>query len=262
MNSQPQMPTLMPLTPVVKKLMIVNVAIWFFLQVVLEGFILPEKWITLYGSLIPIATFDKFFVWQPFTYMFLHGREVTHILFNMLMLWMTGSELESRWGSRFFLVYYLVAGVGAAILYLMIVIGYGLITGEPKGWMSPVVGASGAIFGLLVAYGILFGERIVHFMMIFPMKAKHFVWILCAILGVTLLNDGLVGGDVAHLAHLGGIVSGYLFLKVWSHWEKGRAFNSGGGKRARRADGRRNLRLVVNNDTKKADASSGPKYWN
>jgi membrane associated rhomboid family serine protease len=256
MNYSPNMPVSIPFTPMVKRLMIANVAIWLVLQVIVEQFFLPGRWVTLYGGLLPLATFDKFFLWQPFTYMFLHSMSVTHILFNMLMLWMTGSELEGRWGSRFFLGYYLVCGVGAALLYLAVIIGYGLITGNPKGWTSPVIGASGAIFGLLVAYGMIFGERIVYFMMIFPMKAKYFVMILGAILMVTMINEGLVGGDVAHLAHLGGLVTGFVFLKFWTWTEQRRWKN-----RTSRTQNQRRLRLIVNNDERRDDPN-GPRYWN
>ena len=250
MSYSSQMQTIAPISPTVKRLIFINVAVWLGLQVIVEQFFLPGK-ITPYLSLIPLLVFDKFFIWQPITYMFLHSLSVTHILFNMLMLWTTGTELENRWGSRFFLLYYFVSGIGAALLYTAVVIGLGLATGNPRGWMSPVIGASGAIFGLLLAYGILFGERIVYFMMIFPMKAKYFVMILGAILMVTMVNEGIVGGDVAHLAHLGGIVSGFVFLKLWTWRERSQWKN-------RSPKGNRKLRLVVDNDKRQ----DGPKYWN
>ena len=113
--------------------------------------------------------------------MFVHAMGVFHILFNMLVLWWFGAELELRWGSRFFLTYYLVCGVGAGAIYLIGTLGYALITGNVLPLAVPLVGASGATYGLLLAYGILFGERIIYFMMLFPMKAKYFTMIIGAV---------------------------------------------------------------------------------
>jgi membrane associated rhomboid family serine protease len=243
---------IVPITPVVRVLIIINVVVWLGLQMIIERFFLHDPYISEYLSLIPSLVVHKFFVWQLFTYMFLHSSNVMHILFNMLMLWWLGGELEQRWGSRFFITYYLVSGVGAAIIYVLGILVYTLISGSIVGWNTPVVGASGAIFGLLIAYGLIFGERIVHFMMIFPMKARYFVMILGAVEVMNLINSGVAGSDVATLAHLGGLLSGFLFLKFYtrfqqSHWRKK------GSKRGR------GLKLVVNNDKKDKD---GPRYWN
>lgn len=248
-----------PLTKVVKALLIINIGIWLFLEVILEHYILHAPVVSDYLALVPLDLVDHFFIWQPVTYMFLHAVDITHILFNMLMLWWVGSELEQHLGSRFFLTYYLTCGVGAALLYSLILIVYGLITHNPLGWQNPVIGASGAIFGLLVAYGMLFGERVIYFMMLFPMKAKHFVMILGGILIANLLSEGLVGSDgVAHLAHLGGAVTGYLFMKGWSRYQRS-SWRTEGGRSGRR--GGRRLKLVVNNKDSKSK-NEGPRYWN
>src|SRR4051812_23087548 len=115
----PQLQTVLPMTPMVKKLVIANVAVWMVLQVIVEQFFLKIPYVTSYFSLSPMMVIEHFFVWQPFTYMFLHAANSPwHILFNMLMLWWLGAELEMRWGGRFFLLYYFVCGVGAAILYV------------------------------------------------------------------------------------------------------------------------------------------------
>lgn len=251
-----QMSSLVPFTPMVKILMIINVAIWFVGQMIVEQFILSEPYISGFLSLIPAYVFEKFFVWQLVSYMFLHSSNVFHILFNMLMLWWLGSELEQRWGSRFFLAYYLASGVGAAIIYCIGLFIYTMATGSVSGWLSPVVGASGAIFGLLVAYGIIFGERVVYFMMVFPMKAKYFVMILGAIEMINLMNSGVAGSQVANLAHLGGLLAGYLFLITYTKFKQGRWRKQTSGRG-------RGLKLVVNNDEKK-DKKDGddPKYWN
>lgn len=244
-----------PMTPVVKALLIANVGIWVGLQLI--GSMIASKvfgvdlsLIRIFG-LVPNNVVYNFFVWEPLTYMFLHAMNPFHVVFNMLMLWWLGGELEQRWGSKFFLTYYLASGVGAGLIYTAVVAIFGLF--GPAPWLAPVVGASGAIFGLMLAYGIIFGERIVYFMMLFPMRAKYFVMILGGIEIVTLLNNGIGGSDVANLAHVGGIVSGFIFLRGFTFFQQ-RKWRKASGKRGR------GLKLVVNNDTKKDD--NGPKYWN
>jgi membrane associated rhomboid family serine protease len=116
-----------------------------------------------------------------------------------------------------------------------------------------VVGASGAIFGLLLAYGMIFGERVVTFMMLFPMRAKYFVMILGGVEIATLLGGG--HGRVANLAHIGGLAAGFLFLQVYTRLQQSR-WRKQGSKR-----GGRGLRLVVNNP-KNDEKKDGPKYWN
>jgi membrane associated rhomboid family serine protease len=239
-----------PITPVVKWLMIINVAVWFVFQIILEGF-LHIPFTTFFG-LFPGKVLFQFEIWQLGTYMFLHSMQVTHILFNMLMLWFFGAELEQRWGSKFFLIYYLTSGIGAAILYCLGVWAYALITGSQTGLIVPVIGASGAIFGLLLAQGILFGERIVYFFMLFPMKTKFFVMIMGLVQLASLMTSSVSGGEVAYLAHLGGLVSGFLCLQV-----KGYMSRRDLKKKAKNKS--RNLRLVVDNERKKDET---PKYWN
>lgn len=251
---QMQMGMMVPVTPVVRWLIGICVVVWLVLQVIVEGYVLKGPYITQVFSLVPELFLTKFFIWQPLTYMFLHSRNVFHIVFNMLLLWWTGSELESRWGSKFFLAYYLVSGIGAGIIYGVVVALHAAIFGTSAVWITPVVGASGAIFGLMLAYGIIFGERVVYFMMVFPMRAKYFVMILGGVEVVTLLNNGMTG-DVANLAHLGGIVSGFLFLQGYTRFKQ---------KRWRKQSGRRGrgLKLVVNNEKKDGKNGGPPKYWN
>jgi len=257
-GSGPMQLQVVPVSPWVKKLIIFNVGIWFFLQVLLEGLILGQGAISAFLSLTPKLTIEYFFIWQPFTYMFLHSNSVFHILFNMISLWFFASELEYRWGAKAFLKYYLICGVGAALVYLMGVVAVGLYQGrEPFVYGIPVIGASGAVFGILLAYGILFGERVIYFFGVFPIKARYFVMIIGAIEVVSLLNSGLGGSQVANLAHIGGLVSGYVYLVIWTRFLQKR------WRGAKKSKGRRNLRLVVNNtDKKKSDDSDGPKYWN
>lgn len=239
-----QFQMMVPFTGVVKKLVIINLAVWFVLQIIIEQFLLSSPWITGTFGLQP-GQLLEFYIWQPVTYMFLHDVNPFHILFNMLILWWLGAELENQWGRRFFTLYYFVCGVGAALIYSAGVIGYSLLSGRLDPLYMPVIGASGAGFGLMLAYGIVFGERIVYFMFVFPLKAKYFVMILGAVELVMLLNQGIGGGGkVANLAHLGGIISGFLFLNFWTIWRRRRRPPGGGRK----------LRLVVDNE-------NTPKYW-
>jgi membrane associated rhomboid family serine protease len=238
-----------PLTPVVKWLLIINVAVWFIFQVMMEGF-LRVPFTSIFG-LFPGKVLYEFQIWQLVSYMFLHSMQVTHILFNMLMLWFFGAELEQRWGSKFFFIYYMFSGIGAAILYCLGVWGYSLYTGSQMGMIVPVVGASGAVFGLLLAQGIIFGDRIVYFFMLFPMKNRWFVAIMGFIQIASMMTSGVSGAETAYLAHLGGLASGYICLKLkdWS--------TKNDLKKRSKAKGR-NLRLVVDNE--KSDKP--PKYWN
>lgn len=245
-------PTVAPFTKTVKALVIANVAIWVVGVLILQGIFLKTPVLFQTLGLVPDRFLFNFWFWQPFTYMFLHSSSVFHVLFNMLILWWFGSELEMKWGSRFFLIYYMVSGVGAALLYLACVFVYSLITADSLPLMAPVVGASGAAYGLLLAYGILFGERVIYFMMMFPMKAKYFVLIIGLVELVTLLDSGFSSG-VASLAHLGGLVSGYLALKYWTSWR----FKS--SKKTSESRGRR-LKLIVDNE--RDQDKNGPRYWN
>ena len=144
--------------------------------------------------------------------MFIHSPALSHILLNMFALYMFGSELERFWGSRFFLTYYAVCGIGSGLIYLLcsgLALAFNIMQVNPH---IPMVGASGAIFGILFAYGLLFGERIIYVMMIFPVKARYFTIFIGLIEFVNLLNTGM-GGRISHLSHLAGFASGFLFLQ-------------------------------------------------
>lgn len=242
-----------PFSKTLKVLIGLNLGAWLIGQFLLEQVMgVP---FSAYLSLVPGLVYETGFVWQLFTYMFLHSTSsIMHIVFNLLMLWMIGSELEQRWGRRFFVGFYVGSGFGAAVIYTMGILIYSGVTGNQQYAAIPVVGASGAIFGLLLAYGILFGERVMHFMMLFPMKAKYFVMILGGIEVVSLLTSGPAGGQVANLAHLGGLIAGYAILIGWTLWQR-RGWNQKKTKT-------RNLRLVVNNKPDDDSNKNGPKYWN
>jgi membrane associated rhomboid family serine protease len=188
------------LTPWVKRIVIASVAVWLVQWV--SGRLLGVPLEGTFG-LVPAKVVHGF-VYQPVTYMFLHSpRALFHLLFNMLMLWMFGSELESLWGGRAFARFYLVCGLGAAVF----ITALGLFT-EPH---SVTIGASGAIYGLIMAYGTVFAQRTILFMMIFPMKARTFAWIFFVVAFISTVDPGASG--VSHVAHLGGAVTGFLFLK-------------------------------------------------
>ena len=202
------------ITKTVKALIIANLIIWFFLILIFQRHFAGSPVIFKFFGLSP-ALISEYWIWQFFTYMFLHSGGVFHILFNMFILWMFGSELERHWGSKLFLSYYLFSGVGAGLLYTACCYLYVYVFGGSHIdiMAKPVIGASGAVFGLLLAYGIIYSERIIYLMMVFPIKAKHFTLLIAGIELVTILDSGL-SGPVANLAHLGGLVSGLLFLQL------------------------------------------------
>jgi rhomboid family protein len=157
-------------------------------------------------GLHPGLVLRSLLLWQPATYMFLHGG-IFHILFNMLALWMFGTELERTWGTRYFLKFYFVTGIGAALLTV-------LFSFLPFGFAQQlqdanVIGASGAIYGLLLAYAMYFPDRPI-LMIVFWVPAKVCVAILAAIALITSLSES---GGVANATHLGGLLVAYVFLK-------------------------------------------------
>lgn len=139
-------------------------------------------------------------IWQLLTYMFLHGG-FFHILLNMFILWMFGSDLERTWGSKEFLKYYLICGIGAGLFNVLL---------QPNS-MVPIIGASGAIYGVLVAFAVLFPNRLVYIYFLFPVKVKHLVIVLAGLQFIMSVSGSR--GNIAYLAHLGGMVVGYIYLR-------------------------------------------------
>jgi membrane associated rhomboid family serine protease len=160
-----------------------------------------------YLGLVPTLVLHQFWVWQVATYMFLHGG-IFHIVFNMLALWMFGSELERIWGTRYFLKFYLVTGIGAgALTVLFSTLPF---TFAQQVQQSIIIGASGSIYGLLLAYALYFPDRPIYMYFVFPIPAKIFVAIMGAIAFFSSLSET---GGTANATHLGGLIIGYLFLK-------------------------------------------------
>lgn len=183
------------LTPGIKYLLIANVAV-FLVQMALPALRLER----LFG-LVPYAIAHNLHVWQVVTYMFLHGG-FWHIFFNMLTLWMFGSDLERQWGTRGFLKFYFVTGVGAGVITFLLQLNSSV----------PVIGASGAIYGVLVAFAVSYPNRLVYIWFLFPIKVKYLVMILIG-LGLMASWNQHAGG-IAHFTHLGGALIGYLYLKA------------------------------------------------
>ncbi|UCD17968.1 MAG: rhomboid family intramembrane serine protease [Candidatus Zixiibacteriota bacterium] len=177
---------------VIKYLIGIN-AVIFLIQIVSS-----LSFIRTFG-LTPLLFYREFpnYLFQPFTYMFLHGG-LFHIFFNMFALWMFGTEIEYRWGSKPFLRYYLYCGLAGALFSLVF---------NPN-LAVPIVGASGAIYGILIAYWLMFPDRYLLIFFMFPMRVR---W---AIPLFALLNFVASGPHVAHLAHLGGAVVGLAYIKL------------------------------------------------
>jgi len=194
-----------PFTPWVKRIVLTCAGVYLLQQVL--GALAPtaEGYLSFFFSLSG-AGVTHGFVWQLVTYSFLHGG-LWHLLLNMLTLWMFGSQEEQDWGSRQFLEYYFFCVIGAALVTIGVSFtGYGM---NP---LTRTIGASGGIYGLLIAYGMLYGDREI-FMFPFPfmIKAKYLVAILIFIVLVSTFQPS---GGVANFAHLGGLLFGFLYLKL------------------------------------------------
>ncbi len=186
-----------PVTRTVKQLIIINAAVYLLLKI---SELLHNDFILAYFALIPIRVSREFMIWQLVTYMFMHA-EILHLFFNMLTLFMFGNDLERYWGTHRFLRYYFITGIGGGGLSWLLAMNS----------MSPIIGASGAIYGLLLAYGLLYPNRIVYLNFLLPVKVK---WLVIIMGGINLFYS-LTGGEpgVAHIAHLGGLLVGLVYLK-------------------------------------------------
>jgi membrane associated rhomboid family serine protease len=240
------------LTPAVKALAIACFAA-FLVQQTADQF-MGQNLLAWFG-LIPAGVILDFKLWQLVTYSFLHA-DVMHLFLNLLMLVFIGGELEARWGTRKFLRYYFFCVVSAGLLYLVL---QATIWGG-AGLHTPMVGASGGLYGLLMAYGIIFGERMLLFMMMFPLKAKYFVWILAGVEFMTTVFSGR--GGLSAAAHLGGMAAGFAYLYVGATLQIARKRRAAGvtrPKKARRKAGQ-HLKLIINNN-EPDDEDEPPKTW-
>ncbi|MCG2725489.1 MAG: rhomboid family intramembrane serine protease [Elusimicrobia bacterium] len=165
---------------------------------VLELFL--KKYLIYYFGLIPFKVIDSFWVWQIVTYIFLHGG-FWHFFFNILMLWIFGRIVESALGTKEFLYYFFMCGIGAGIISILFSFGSA----------RPIIGASGAIYGLMAAFAVLYPRQIVYLYFLLPVKA----WQMVAILAIMELamSFSTTNSNIANVAHLGGMLIGYLYFR-------------------------------------------------
>jgi membrane associated rhomboid family serine protease len=193
------------MTPAVKNILFANGII--FLMSVLNrqlGYFISSTF-----ALHAYDVLYQFKIWQLVTYMFLHGG-FWHIFFNMFVFWMFGTELEMEWGTKQFVKYYFICGIGAGIINI-------LLTSSAPDYPG-TVGASGAIYGIMVAYAVRYPDRLVYIYFLFPVKVKYLVGFLALISFFSTWNAQ--GDGIAHAAHLGGMAVGYIYLKYWDHFYK------------------------------------------
>lgn len=206
-NNAPITLSFPPFTRAISWLIGINVAVYFlFLLLRLSATATPLAIHLLHITELVPADVAHGQIWQIVTYAFVH-LEFLHILLNMLWLWMFGAQLEQTWGRRRFLELYFFSLVGAALV--TIGMSYGGVLGLNPG--VPTIGASGGVYGVLIAFGMVFAEmEIMLFPLPFNIKAKYFAWILVAI---TLASSLQGPGGVAYMAHLGGLLFGFLYVK-------------------------------------------------
>lgn len=187
-----------------RAIILANVAVY------IATFFAPGR-IIAWTALVPQDIIERGRIWEFVTYLFVHAPppDVMHILFNMLAVWMFGTDLERRWGTVGFTKYYFITGIGAGVSMVLV----SLIPWAPlhSVYGAATIGASGAVYGLLLAWAIIFPHRQILFMLFFPVPARVFVFIMGAIAFISAV--GASGGPVANLAHLGGLLVGWLYLK-------------------------------------------------
>ena len=181
-------------TEAIKILISINVLLFIFRYISIDRYDLAR----IFG----LSSVDVWpMIWQPVTYMFIHG-DFFHVFMNMFVLWMFGSEMESIWGSREFIKYYFITGIGSGIIWLLLNISNSY---------SVLIGASGAIYGILLAYGLMFPNRKVLIYFLFPIKVKYFVILLGAVAFISSIGDS--GSNISHLTHLSGMLIGFIYLR-------------------------------------------------
>ena len=184
------------LPTIVKHLLIINVLMYFAYYVLLTQGIINLNY---YLGIWSLST-GLFRIWQPLTYMFMHGS-FDHLFFNMFSLWMFGSALENYWGSKRFLFYYLVCGIGAGLLNMLV----------PGAHVS--VGASGAVYALLLAFGMMWPNNYIYLYFLVPIRTK---WFIIGMIVIELFEGIFRSTDgIAHFAHLGGMLIGFLIILYW-----------------------------------------------
>ncbi|TCD48192.1 rhomboid family intramembrane serine protease [Chlorobium sp. N1] len=185
--------------PAIKAIILVNVGVFLLENLpAFSGVLLSEF------ALWPVGS-GNFRIWQPLTYLFLHGG-TAHIFFNMFALWIFGAEIENYWGTKQFNIYYFTCGIGAALINLL----------ATAGSTYPTIGASGAVYGVLLAFGMMFPDRYIFLYFLFPIKAKFFVAGYAFIEFFSGLGSRTMGSgsNIAHFAHLGGMLIGWIYITL------------------------------------------------
>ncbi len=251
---------LMPfrLTPIVKGLLIATFSGFVFQHTIDQYF--GGNMTGLFGF-VPSEFISRARIWQALTFPFLHS-DLGQFFLNMLMLAFMGSELESIWKPKRFLLYLWVCSFSAALVYLV------FAAFDGGALHTPLLGMTSAVYGMIVAYGLIFGERTMLFMLVIPMKAKHFAMILAGVQVMTTLFSP--GAKLSALAHLAGMAGGFAFLVGNAYLRMRRSNRSPGAQRSRRvgdAGGRSrrgggHLKLIINNARDfSEDSEDGPKTW-
>ena len=243
------------LTQVTKGL-IVTCVVAYFTDFILTslGFKPGGLYLTEILGLVPARIVQDLWLWQFVTYIFMHGHPL-HLLLNMLILWFFGSEIETRMGRRNFLIYFFICGIGAGLFNFLVNATFL----DVSRLNTPIIGASGAIFGILAAYGVFFGERYMLVFFLFPIKAKYFVLIMAAIELITGVQAS-AQDNVAHFAHVGGMGIGALYL----YFKYIRPRGGGGGQNRRHLEReklKKQFTLIVNESAGQNDTTDGPR-WN
>ena len=208
-------------TPAIRNIVLACTAV-FVLQEALHLFA-PDasRFLTFEFGLVPILVTRGFHFWQPVTYLFLHDpTTLWHILFNMLFLWMFGVDLERSWGSRRFYIYFFITGIGAGLTNVIVKTAL-----DPRGLgnsvFTPTIGASGAIYGILLAAAVMFPDRKV-WLIPFPVQIPMKIYVLGAGAIEFFSTLGSGGDNVSHVTHLGGMLVGYLYLRRGSWFYRAR----------------------------------------
>ena len=184
-----------PRPDTIRTLLVLNIGIWVLITI--SG---TERLFFPLLGLVPQYVWTKAMLWQPITYMFLHAG-FWHMALNMLVLWMFGSELEREWGGPAFLRFFIITGAGAGLVTVLFTANSAI----------PVVGASGAIYGVLLAYGLAYPNRDVYLYFMFPVKVKYFVGFLAVMAFIASIQQG--ASSVSNITHLSGMIIAWVYLK-------------------------------------------------
>jgi membrane associated rhomboid family serine protease len=192
-----------PVTPPIVKNLLIALGVVFLFQLLTEG---------AYNGLFsvqPVSVWQGGYLWQPFTYMWLHGG-IGHVLMNCFVLWMFGSQVAMAWGPKRFLRFYLLCGIGAGFiisLWPYVPVGLGMRSPMTLGFST--LGASGAVYGVMLAYSLTWPDRTI--MLIFPPVAFRAIWLIPIVFAMTYIM--FPQGNISHVGHLGGVIVGWLYMR-------------------------------------------------